>query len=146
MTDVQPRSIAALLGIKSRAGAFSFLDLANEVAKGLSALAVDRVCGMIAPAEPALRYKVVSRATLARRQASATSRLSREESDRVARLARLWTFATDVWGSEQEARRFLAEPHPLLGGRVPRDVAIETEIGARAVEDLLGRLKYGSAA
>jgi putative toxin-antitoxin system antitoxin component (TIGR02293 family) len=146
MADIQPRSVAALLGIRPRTGAFTSLDLANEVGRGLSVLAVDRVCGMIAPAEPALRYKIVSRATLARRQRSATRRLSREESDRVARLARLWAFATDVWGSEEAARQFLAEPHPLLGGRVPRDVATETEIGARAVEDLLGRLKYGSAA
>jgi putative toxin-antitoxin system antitoxin component (TIGR02293 family) len=73
-------------------------------------------------------------------------RLSVEESDRIARLARLWAFALDVWRSDAAAQRFFAEPHPLLGGRIPRDVAIETEVGARAVEDILGRLKYGSAA
>ncbi|MGH7057896.1 MAG: antitoxin Xre/MbcA/ParS toxin-binding domain-containing protein [Acetobacteraceae bacterium] len=33
-----------------------------------------------------------------------------------------------------------------MGGRVPRELATETEVGARAVEDLLGRLKFGSAA
>jgi putative toxin-antitoxin system antitoxin component (TIGR02293 family) len=66
--------------------------------------------------------------------------------DRGARLARLWAFATDVWGSQSAAQRFFAEPHPLLGGRVPMELATETEIGARTVEDLLGRLKYGSAA
>ena len=54
--------------------------------------------------------------------------------------------APTVQGAVLEAaRRFLGEPHPLLRNRVPRELAIESDIGARAVEDLLGRLKYGSA-
>ena len=93
-----------------------------------------------------LRHEIIPKATLARRQRTAEQRLSPEESDRVARLARIWAFALDVWGTASAAQRFLAEPHPLLGGRIPREIAIETEIGARTVEDLLGRLKYGSAA
>jgi putative toxin-antitoxin system antitoxin component (TIGR02293 family) len=146
MADIQARSIAALLGVKPKSQVFTSLDLAREVGRGLSVVAVDRLCGVIAPTEPGLRYQIVSKATLARRHKSAKRRLTRDESDRLARLARLWAFATDVWGSEPAARRFLGEPHPLLGGRVPRDMATETEIGARAVENLLGRLKYGSAA
>jgi len=146
MANIQPRSIAVLLGVKPKSRVFTSLDLAREVGRGLSVVAIDRLCGAIAPSEPNLRYRIVSKATLARRYRSANRRLSRQESDCLARLARLWAFATDVWGSEAEARRFLNEPHPLLGGRVPRDVATETEIGARAVEELLGRLKYGSAA
>ncbi len=146
MAGIEARSLAALLGVKPKTERFTSLDLANEVGRGLSVDAVDRLCTIIAPTEPGLRYRIVSKATLARRQRTAKRRLSREESDRLARLARLWAFATDVWGSAAAARRFLSEPHPLLGGRVPRDVATETEIGARAVEELLGRLKYGSAA
>ncbi|WP_371807937.1 antitoxin Xre/MbcA/ParS toxin-binding domain-containing protein [Aquisalimonas sp. 2447] len=34
----------------------------------------------------------------------------------------------------------------LLEGRVPLEVATETEYGADAVVEILGRLKYGSAA
>lgn len=146
MADIRARSIAELLGVTPKTRVFTSLDLAEEVTRGLSVHAVDRLCGMIAPAEPGLRYQIVSKATLARRHKTAKQRLSREESDRLARLARLWAFATDVWGSDAAARQFLAEPHPLLGGRVPREMATETEIGARAVEELLGRLKYGSAA
>jgi len=146
MADIQARSIAALLGVKPKTQAFTSLDLAEVVGRGLSVHAVDRLCAAIAPAEPGLRYTIVSKATLASRHKTARRRLNREESDRLTRLARLWAFAISVWGSEAAARRFLAEPHPLLGGRVPREVATETEIGARAVEELLGRLKYGSAA
>ncbi len=84
------------------------------------------------------------KATLARRQRGA-GRLSPEESDRLARLARLWAVALDVWKSEKAAHRFLAEPHPLLRNRIPRELVIESDIGARAVENLLSGLAYGTA-
>jgi putative toxin-antitoxin system antitoxin component (TIGR02293 family) len=146
MAEIPASSIAVLLGIKPKTQAFSSLDLANEVGRGFSVDAVDRLCRVVAPAVPSFRYQIISKATLSRRNKTAKRRLSREESDRLARLARLWAFAVDVLGAPPDARRFLSEPHPLLGGRVPLDVATETEIGARTVEELLGRLKYGSAA
>jgi putative toxin-antitoxin system antitoxin component (TIGR02293 family) len=148
MSDIAAREVAALLGVKPQAKLRSFttLDLAEAVARGLRVDAVDRLCGLIAPGEPAVRNRIVPKATFARRQRAPERRLSAEEGDKVVRLARLFAFAADVWGSTAAAQRFFAEPHPLLGGRVPRDVATRTEVGARAVEDLLGRLKYGSAA
>jgi len=146
MTAIEARSLAALLGISPRkAESFTSLDLADAVGRGLSVEAVERLSAMIAPDDASLRYRIVPKATLARRQRAAPRRLSPQESDRVARLAQLWAFALDVWGSPAAAQRFLAEPHPLLGGRVPREVAIASQIGAWAVEQILGRLKYGTA-
>jgi len=144
MSAAQARSVAALLGVRrGKSGHVSPFDLADAVAKGLSVDAVDRLCAQVAPADPSLRYRIVPKANLARRQR--TRRLSSDESERLARLARIWAFAVDVWGSEAAARQFLAKPHALLAGRIPRDFAAETEIGAREVEGLIGRLKYGSA-
>ena len=134
-----------LLGVKKKGRVLTSLDLSQMVHRGLPVQSIDKVCRAIAPGNLELRYRIVPKATLARRQRTAERRLSPEESDRVARLARLWAYAADVWGSNEKAQRFLAEPHPLLRGRIPRDLAAETEIGARAVEELLGRLKYGSA-
>jgi putative toxin-antitoxin system antitoxin component (TIGR02293 family) len=128
---------------RGKSGHVNPFDLAAAVAKGLSVKAVDRLCSAVAPADPGLRYRIVPKATLARRQR--TRRLSRDESERLARLARIWAVALDVWGSEDAARQFLAKPHPLLAGRIPRDFAAETEIGAREVENLIGGLKYGTA-
>lgn len=140
------REVAELLGVKPRrAKEMSKLDLADEVRRGIPIAAVDRVFHFIAPHDAALRNRIVPKATLARRRAGAARRLSPQESDRVARMAGLWTMAVEVWGSVAAAQRFLREPHPLLKGRIPSDVAVETEIGARTVEDILGRLKYGSA-
>jgi putative toxin-antitoxin system antitoxin component (TIGR02293 family) len=104
---------------------------------------VDRVSDKIAPDDPNLRYRLIPKATLARRRRTPGRRLSREESVRVARLARIWESAMDVWKAEPAAQRFLANPHPLLAGRIPREFAIESELGAREVENLLGRIKFG---
>ncbi|HYK89644.1 MAG TPA: antitoxin Xre/MbcA/ParS toxin-binding domain-containing protein [Acidobacteriota bacterium] len=82
----------------------------------------------------------ISRATLHRRKAQ--GRLDPEESDRVLRFARLMGRAVEVMEGEEPARRWLTSPQIGLGGAVPLDYA-KTEVGAREVEDLLGRIEYG---
>jgi len=82
----------------------------------------------------------ISKATLHRRKVA--GRLDQAESDRVVRFARLMGRAVEVMESEDNARRWLASPQFGLGGAVPLQYA-ETEVGAREVEDLLGRIEYG---
>ncbi|MDB6070999.1 MAG: hypothetical protein JWL81_2170 [Verrucomicrobiales bacterium] len=82
----------------------------------------------------------ISKATWHRRQS--TGRLDTAESDRVARFARLLGRATVVMESLVHARRWLNSPQTGLGGEVPLAYA-DTEVGAREVEDLLGRIEYG---
>jgi putative toxin-antitoxin system antitoxin component (TIGR02293 family) len=68
--------------------------------------------------------------------------LSPDESDKVIRFLRLLRQATDLFGSTEKARAWLKYPQYGLGGAVPLDYA-STEAGAREVENLLGRIKYG---
>lgn len=144
--SVETRNLATLLGFTpKKAQTISSLDLADAVGRGLPVDIVDLIAKQVAPDDSTLRNRLVPKATLMRRQKAAGRRLSAEESNRVARLARLWAFALDVWKSPDAARRFLGTPHALLRGRVPRELAIETEIGAREVENILGGLKYGTA-
>jgi putative toxin-antitoxin system antitoxin component (TIGR02293 family) len=82
----------------------------------------------------------ISKATLHRRKAS--GKLDPAESDRVVRFARLMGKAVEVLQSEHHARQWLTSPQFGLGGAVPLDYA-DTEVGAREVEDLLGRIEYG---
>jgi putative toxin-antitoxin system antitoxin component (TIGR02293 family) len=82
----------------------------------------------------------MSKATLHRRKLD--GRLTPEESDRVIRFARLMGRAVTVFETEENARLWLASPQVGLGGAIPLDYA-GTEIGAREVEDLLGRIEYG---
>src|SRR6266487_2721877 len=82
----------------------------------------------------------ISRSTLQRRKAA--GRLSPDESDKVVRFSRLLRQATDLFGDIEKARAWLKHPQYGLGGAVPLDYA-RTEAGAREVENLLGRMKYG---
>jgi putative toxin-antitoxin system antitoxin component (TIGR02293 family) len=82
----------------------------------------------------------ISRSTLQRRKA--TGRLTPDESDKVIRYSRLVRQAADFFGDVEKARAWLKHPQYGLGGAVPLDYA-STEAGAREVENLLGRMKYG---
>ena len=69
-------------------------------------------------------------------------RLARYESDRLYRLARIVAIANEHLGDHQRATRWLKRPNRALGGLAPV-AAIDTELGARQVENILGRIAYG---
>lgn len=87
---------------------------------------------------------IVPRRTLAHR-VKKRQRLSMEESNRVSRVARIFAFAADTLGDEEKARHWLRKPMRQFAGRTPMEM-LETELGARQVEDLLGRISHGIAA
>jgi putative toxin-antitoxin system antitoxin component (TIGR02293 family) len=79
--------------------------------------------------------------TLARRKEE--GRLDVEESDRLARVSRLFARALELFeGEATNARDWLTRPQSALGGRIPLELA-STDIGAQEVERLIGRLEYG---
>jgi putative toxin-antitoxin system antitoxin component (TIGR02293 family) len=92
------------------------------------------------PLEQLAAKLLISRSILQRRKAA--GRLSPDESDKVMRFSRLLAQATDLFGNIDKARAWLKHPQRGLGGAIPLDYA-ETEIGAKEVEKLLGRMKYG---
>ena len=92
------------------------------------------------PMERLLAWLRISKATFHRRKAQ--GRLGSEESDRVLRFARLMGKAVTVMEGEDAARRWLGSEQVGLGGSIPLEYA-GTEVGAREVEDLLGRIEYG---
>ncbi len=135
-----------LLGIRA-SGPFPLM---SAVENGLPLASLDRVVHSVAPSDSKFAFRIVARATLARRRQAlakdhAGSRLSAEEGTRLARLAGVWAMALDVWGGEEAARRFMFEAHPLLHDRRPVDVVLENELGRPVVEGILGRLQYGAA-
>jgi putative toxin-antitoxin system antitoxin component (TIGR02293 family) len=83
----------------------------------------------------------ISKATFHRRK-GAGSKLNPAVSDRVVRFAKLLGKAVKVFGDMEDAKQWLNSPQFGLGGAVPLDYA-KTEIGAREVENLLGRIEYG---
>jgi putative toxin-antitoxin system antitoxin component (TIGR02293 family) len=69
-------------------------------------------------------------------------RLARYESDRLYRLARVIAHAKRHIGNDDAAIRWLRRPNRALGGNIPLEL-LDTELGARAVENVLGRIAYG---
>lgn len=87
------------------------------------------------------RITQIPQRTLSRRQDE--GRLHADESDRLLRISRIFDQAVALFeGDVSAARHWLESPQRGLGGEVPLDFA-STEIGAREVENLIGRLEYG---
>ena len=76
--------------------------------------------------------------TLARR----TERFKADESERLLRVGSVWAKALDVLEEKTAARRWMTQPKRALGGLTPLRCC-DTEIGAREVEALLGRIEHG---
>lgn len=77
------------------------------------------------------------------RKRRSTERLQPEESDRLVRFARLLAAAEALHeGDAEAARRWMESPNKALGGVAPMEYA-RTEVGAREVEQLIGRLEHG---
>ena len=115
-------------------------ELIRQIQKGLRFSELETLQNSIdLPFEQLAAKLSISRSTLQRRKTA--GRLSPDESDKVMRLSRLLEHATNVFGDIERARAWLKFPQRGLGGAIPLDYA-ETEVGAREVDDLLGRIKY----
>ena len=134
-------TVADLLGVKPKK-AETTLTLAYSVQKGLPVSALDKFAGRVSP-EDARRftYRVVPKPTLERRRKEKQP-LSTEESDRLARIAKVFAFALEVFRDDAKVRRFLDSPHPMLDDKPPLEIALATGLGADAVINLLGRAAY----
>ena len=78
--------------------------------------------------------------TLARRRQS--RKLDADESDRLYRIARVAAQAFAVFGTEEKAATWLRRPNRALNGERPIQL-LDTDVGARQVEDILGRIAHG---
>jgi len=83
----------------------------------------------------------ISPRTLHRRKEE--GRLHPDESDRLLRATRVYYKTLELFEEDkQQATHWLTSFQPALGGSTPLDYAA-TELGAREVEALIGRLEYG---
>lgn len=68
--------------------------------------------------------------------------LTPEESDRVARMARVTQRAVEAFGDQAQAREWLTRPNRALQGFAPLALLV-TDAGAALVTDELGRIEHG---
>jgi putative toxin-antitoxin system antitoxin component (TIGR02293 family) len=79
--------------------------------------------------------------TLARRKQAARP-LSSMETERFLRFIRALTRASEVLGDLASALTWIRAPNRALGS-VPPEELLDTDIGARSVMDILGRIEHG---
>ena len=127
-----------LIGIKVK----NPVDLVKHVEQGLAFTAVEALRQQmdLAMKDMAKLLDIKFRTLLRRKE---SGRLQPSESDRVLRASRLFARAKDLFeGNKKAARAWLMNPQRALGGAVPLEIA-KTEVGAREVENLIGRLEQG---
>jgi putative toxin-antitoxin system antitoxin component (TIGR02293 family) len=133
-----PHAYVVLLGLET----FDPLDLLRAVKKGLSyrtferfrrntSLSFERVTDLID----------IPRRTMTRRKRD--GRFLPDESDRLLRASRLFGRTLELFeGDRDAATEWLTTAQPALGGIIPLEIA-RTDVGAREVERLVGRLEHG---
>lgn len=117
-------------------------DLIDAVQHGLSFRALETFSSEtgFAPANIASMIQIPER-TFARRKSS--GRLSPDESERLLRISTIFEKAVALFeGDVGEALEWLTKPKKALGDKVPLSYS-RSELGAREVENLIGRLENG---
>ena len=118
--------IAKVLGIRGRV--HSLMELNALVERGLPKSSLRHINSLAFEDRkkcfPAI-YRIVPVATYKRRKET----LSRKESQRTERLARVVATAYHVWDNPGDTMHFLSHPHPALDGKTPVEYSA-TELGA----------------
>ena len=127
-----------LLGLRT----FDTSQLLKRVLEGLSISAWERFERNTAiPKSQLLSCVQISSRTISRRREE--GRLHPDESDRLLRATRIFAKALALFeGDAKLTRQWLLSPQLGLGGATPLGYAA-TEVGAREVENLIGRLEHG---
>jgi len=120
----------------------SVAELIQQVERGFSYKTLHALESKSGIPSPALAGMAgIPERTLARRKAA--GKFTPEESERLLRLSRVFELAVELCeGDNAAALRWLTAPRKALEGNTPLAYA-RTEVGAREVEDLIGRLEEG---
>ena len=116
-------------------------DLQNAIREGFPPAVIERVMQSSGLTLKELAQCLdISPRSLQRRRLN--GKLASHESDRLYRMARVVALAKHYLGDDAIAGRWLKRPNRALGGKIPFD-SLDTEAGARSVENVLGRIAYG---
>lgn len=117
-------------------------DLREVVREGLPFRALESLAKAMEVQTAALTKIIrVAPRTLARRKESESS-FNSIESDRIYRVARIMSLSIEVLGSREKAKEWLSRPNRALGGENPLSL-LDTDVGAKQVEEVLGRIAHG---
>ncbi len=128
-----------LLGKKTK----TILDLADLIQKGLPTQSVFFLQKQMGLGDDDYSSTLgVSNKWLGRYRKTPRQHLDANVSDRLYRIARIFTLAEEVLEDKESANHWLHRPQSGLGERTPLEL-MKNEAGAREVEELLYRIEYG---
>jgi len=134
------RKVGELLGLKSSIA--SEVDLVDRLEKGLPAGVVQTLRTRAGFSDEEIYQLIAPRRTLHRREAEQQV-LSRDEADRVVRVARIAARAQRVFSAKPVyAMEWLRMAQRPLGDRTPIQLLV-SDAGARLVEELLTGIEHG---
>jgi len=128
----------SLLGLRS----FDTAALMRRLEEGVSFAAFERLKRSLSVSSRELAdVAQITQRTLARRKSA--GRMRPDESDRLVRLARVFSRAIELFeGDSEGAQAWMMRPNRAFGGVSPFEMA-KTEVGSREVENLIGRIEHG---
>jgi putative toxin-antitoxin system antitoxin component (TIGR02293 family) len=78
-----------------------------------------------------------------RYQRKKLGRLSRENTEKLVRIARIQHQARKIFSTDEAVSQWLTSPAPALEGLKPIDL-LDTDLGAREIESVLTGIAYGN--
>jgi putative toxin-antitoxin system antitoxin component (TIGR02293 family) len=128
----------SLLGLRS----FDTAGLVKRLEEGISYSAFERLKKSLQVSSRELAdAALITPRTLARRKRA--GRMQSDESDRLVRLARVFSRAIELFeGNSERALEWMKRSSRALGGPSPFEMA-KTEVGAAEVERLINQLEHG---
>jgi putative toxin-antitoxin system antitoxin component (TIGR02293 family) len=87
-------------------------------------------------------YEVVIPARTLKHRKARQEPLNLDESDKFARLVRVYEQALKVFADKEKALHWLNKPKHRFAERTPIQM-LRTELGGRMVENMLGQIDYG---
>jgi len=118
------------------------LEILTQVRNGLPAAMFEQVASTLGLSTGALAAKLgIARRTVTRKRGNGAP-LSSETSEKLLRAARVRNLGRMLFTTDEAVSKWLSKPDASLGNMAPLDL-LDTDLGAREVENLLRALAYG---
>jgi len=118
------------------------LEVLTQVRNGLPAAMFEQVASTLGLSTSALAAKLgIARRTVTRKRGNGAP-LSSETSEKLLRAARVRNLGRMLFTTDEAVSEWLSKPDASLGNMAPLDL-LDTDLGAREVENLLRALAYG---
>ena len=118
------------------------LEILTQIRSGLPAAMFEQVASILGLSAGTLAAKLgIARRTVTRKRGNGAP-LSSQTSEKLLRVARVRNLGRKLFATDEAVSEWLSKPDVSLGHMAPLDL-LDTELGAREVENLLRALVYG---